>query len=78
MQSGSSVGPFFNRLPDTPPELAVLEPSLGEANVPRQEIDDTASIESFTPDMKLFGHSLAYVTRSNAKREPPPHSDYGE
>jgi sugar phosphate isomerase/epimerase len=39
MQFGNSLGPFLDRIPDTPPALDFVEPSLGESNVPLREAD---------------------------------------
>lgn len=39
MQFGNSLGPFLDRIPDTPEAFDFVEPSLGEANVPLREVD---------------------------------------
>lgn len=39
MQYGNSIGPFLDRIPDTPEEFAFVEPSLGEGNVPLRDVD---------------------------------------
>lgn len=39
MQYGNSIGPFLDRIPDTPGEFAFVEPTLGEANIPLREVD---------------------------------------
>lgn len=38
MKFGNSIGPFLDRIPDTPERFAFVEPALGEANVPLGDI----------------------------------------
>lgn len=73
MEYGNSVGPFLDRIPETPDSFDFVEPTLGESNVPLREFDPAAVRERCeTADIDLIVHLPIEQPLVHA---PPEHAD---
>lgn len=73
MQYGNSIGPFLDRIPDTPEGFAFVEPSLGEANVPLRDVDpDRIRERCGAADLDLIVH---LPIEQPLVQGPPEHAD---
>jgi len=69
MEFGNSLGPFLDRIPDTPDAFDFVEPSLGDRDlvdlVARDLLDagfdGSVTVESFSPDRQLVEHSRSVL-----------------
>lgn len=73
MQYGNSVGPFLDRIPETPDSFAFVEPSLGEMNVPLRAFDpETVRERCDEADLDLVVH---LPIEQPLVHGPPEHAD---
>lgn len=73
MQYGNSVGPFLDRIPETPATFDFVEPSLGEMNIPLREFSpETVRSRCEAENLDLVIHLPIEQPLVHA---PPEHAD---
>lgn len=73
MEFGNSLGPFLDRIPDTPEAFDFVEPSLGASNVPLDDID----AEAVRADCEAAGLDVVVhlPIEQPLVHAPPEHAD---
>lgn len=73
MEFGNSLGPFLDRIPDTPDTFDFVEPSLGTSNVPLDELNtDAVRADCEAADLGIVVHLPIEQPLVHA---PPEHAD---